>query len=73
MIVVIDRVVSAAQEEAASKIEARDEQSEAGLALVLFCPLAAAALQGLIYGVVKAAIDRAGAQGYKAVTHETPE
>ncbi|MAU81469.1 DUF4235 domain-containing protein [Gordonia sp. Z-3] len=35
--------------------------------------LAAAALQGLIYGVVKAAIDRAGAQGYKAVTHETPE
>ena len=34
--------------------------------------LAAAALQGLIFGLVRAAIDRAGARGYKAVTHEDP-
>ncbi|WP_279105141.1 DUF4235 domain-containing protein [Gordonia paraffinivorans] len=34
--------------------------------------LAAAALQGLIFGLVKAAVDRAGARGFKAVTHEDP-
>lgn len=34
--------------------------------------LAAAALQGLIFGLVKAAVDRAGARGYKAITHEEP-
>jgi len=34
--------------------------------------LVAAALQGLIFGLVKAAVDRAGARGYKAVTHEDP-
>ena len=34
--------------------------------------LAAAALQGLIFGLVRAAIDRAGARGYKALTHENP-
>ena len=34
--------------------------------------LVAAALQGLIFGLVKAAVDRAGARGYKAVTNEDP-
>ncbi|ACY23368.1 hypothetical protein Gbro_4216 [Gordonia bronchialis DSM 43247] len=34
--------------------------------------LAAAALQGLIFGLVRAAVDRAGARGYKAVTNEDP-
>ncbi|GAB37940.1 MULTISPECIES: DUF4235 domain-containing protein [Gordonia] len=34
--------------------------------------LTAAALQGLIFGLVRAAVDRAGARGYKAVTHEDP-
>jgi hypothetical protein len=34
--------------------------------------LVAAALQGLIFGLVRAAVDRAGARGYKAVTHEDP-
>ncbi|MGC4935981.1 DUF4235 domain-containing protein [Gordonia sp. DT30] len=34
--------------------------------------IAAAALQGLVFGVVKAAIDRAGAQGYAKVTHTPP-
>jgi hypothetical protein len=29
-----------------------------------------AGLQGLIFGVVKAVVDRAGARGYQAVTHE---
>lgn len=33
---------------------------------------AAAALQGLIVGLVRAAVDRAAAKGYKAVTHEDP-
>jgi hypothetical protein len=33
---------------------------------------AAAALQGLIVGLVRAAIDRGAARGYKAVTHEDP-
>jgi len=34
--------------------------------------LVAAALQGLIFGLVRAAVDRAGARGYKAMTHEDP-
>jgi Protein of unknown function (DUF4235) len=34
--------------------------------------LGAAALQGLVFGLVKAAVDRAGARGYQAVTHESP-
>jgi hypothetical protein len=34
--------------------------------------LTAAALQGLIFGLVRAAVDRAGAHGYRAVTHEEP-
>lgn len=34
--------------------------------------LTAAALQGLIFGVVRAAVDRAGARGYHAVTRESP-
>ncbi|PWD44939.1 hypothetical protein ACN93_02375 [Gordonia paraffinivorans] len=32
--------------------------------------LAAAALQGLVFGLVRAAVDRAEAKGYRAVTHE---
>ena len=35
--------------------------------------LLAAALQGLVFGVVKAMVDRAGARGYQAITHENPE
>lgn len=35
--------------------------------------LGAAALQGLVFGVVRAAVDRAGARGYKAVTHQNPK
>lgn len=35
--------------------------------------LIAAALQGLVFGLVRAAVDRAGARGYRAVTHENPE
>ncbi len=34
--------------------------------------LAAAGLQGLIFGLVRAAVDRVGARGYQAVTHESP-
>lgn len=34
--------------------------------------LLGAGLQGLIFGVVKAAVDRAGARGYQAVTHDSP-
>ncbi len=34
--------------------------------------LLAAALQGLLFGVVRAAVDRAGARGYRAVTHQDP-
>lgn len=34
--------------------------------------LLGAGLQGLVFGVVKAAVDRAGARGYEAVTHEPP-
>ncbi len=35
--------------------------------------LVAAALQGLIFGVVKAGVDRATAKGFKRVTHVSPE
>ncbi|EOM75632.1 DUF4235 domain-containing protein [Rhodococcus rhodnii] len=34
--------------------------------------LLAAALQGVVFAVVRAAVDRAGARGYKAVTHTEP-
>ena len=34
--------------------------------------IAAAALQGLVFGLVRAAVSRAGAHGYRAVTHESP-
>jgi hypothetical protein len=34
--------------------------------------LTAAALQGLIFGLVRAAVDRAAARGYHAVTHDNP-
>jgi hypothetical protein len=34
--------------------------------------LIAAGLQGLVFGLVRAAVDRAGARGYQAVTHESP-
>jgi hypothetical protein len=34
--------------------------------------LTAAALQGLTFGLVRAAVDRATARGYQAVTHENP-
>jgi hypothetical protein len=33
----------------------------------------AAALQGLVFGLVRALVDRAGAHGYRAVTHQSPE
>jgi hypothetical protein len=35
--------------------------------------LSAAALQGLVFGLVRAAVDRATAHGYRAVTHESPK
>jgi hypothetical protein len=35
--------------------------------------ITAAALQGLVFGLVRAAIDRASAKGYKAVTRERPK
>lgn len=35
--------------------------------------ITAAAVQGLIFGLVRAAVSRAGAHGYRAVTHESPE
>jgi hypothetical protein len=35
--------------------------------------VAAAALQGLVFGLVRAAVDRASAKGYQAVTHESPK
>lgn len=35
--------------------------------------ITAAALQGLVFGLVRAAVDRAGAHGYRAVTSESPE
>jgi hypothetical protein len=34
--------------------------------------LIAAALQGLVFGLVRAAVDRASAHGYRAVTHDRP-
>jgi hypothetical protein len=34
--------------------------------------LSAAALQGLVFGLVRAAVDRAGARSYLALTHEPP-
>lgn len=34
--------------------------------------LVGAGLQGLVFGLVRAAVDRAGARGYQAVTHESP-
>ncbi|MEE4021795.1 DUF4235 domain-containing protein [Gordonia sp. PKS22-38] len=34
--------------------------------------LVGAAVQGLIFALVRASIDRAAARGYKAVTHEDP-
>lgn len=34
--------------------------------------LVAAGLQGLVFGLVRAAVDRVGARGYQAVTHESP-
>ncbi|MCV7301067.1 DUF4235 domain-containing protein [Mycobacterium barrassiae] len=34
--------------------------------------LVAAAIQGLIFGLVRAAVDRAGAKGYRAITHDDP-
>jgi len=35
--------------------------------------ITAAALQGLVFGLVRALVDRAGAHGYRAVTHQSPE
>lgn len=35
--------------------------------------LIAAALHGVVYGVVKAMVDRAGARGFRAVAHENPQ
>jgi Protein of unknown function (DUF4235) len=35
--------------------------------------ISAAALQGLVFGLVRAAVSRVGAHGYKAVVHENPE
>lgn len=34
--------------------------------------MTAAAIQGLIMGLVRAGLQRAGARGYQAVTHELP-
>ncbi|MGE2688549.1 DUF4235 domain-containing protein [Mycolicibacterium pulveris] len=34
--------------------------------------LIAAAVHGLIFGLVRAAVDRASAKGYRAITHEDP-
>ena len=34
--------------------------------------LTAAALQGLVFAVVRASVDRAGAHGYRALTNESP-
>jgi hypothetical protein len=34
--------------------------------------LIAAAIQGLIFGLVRAAVDRAGAKGYRALTNDDP-
>ena len=34
--------------------------------------LAAAALQGLVFGIVRAGVNRASAKGYRALTNEKP-
>ncbi|MBP3082761.1 DUF4235 domain-containing protein [Mycolicibacterium fortuitum] len=34
--------------------------------------LTAAAIQGLVFGLVRAAVDRAGAKGFRALAHESP-
>lgn len=34
--------------------------------------LIAAAVQGLIFGLTRAAVDRASAKGYRALTHDDP-
>ncbi len=34
--------------------------------------LAAAVIQGAVFGLVKAAVERAGARGYQSVMHESP-
>ncbi|MBY6410380.1 DUF4235 domain-containing protein [Rhodococcus sp. BP-252] len=34
--------------------------------------LLAAAIHGAVFGIVKAAVDRAGATGYRALAHEDP-
>jgi hypothetical protein len=34
--------------------------------------ITAAALQGLVFGLVRAAVDRASAHGYRAVAHDRP-
>ena len=34
--------------------------------------ITAAALQGLVFGLVRAAVDRASAHGYRVVTHDRP-
>ncbi|WP_072803294.1 DUF4235 domain-containing protein [Rhodococcoides yunnanense] len=34
--------------------------------------LIAAAIHGAVFGIVKAAVDRAGATGYRALAHEDP-
>ena len=44
----------------------RDLNRSAGQALF------AAGVQGLIFGLVKAGVDRAGARSYRAVAHENP-
>lgn len=44
----------------------KDLNRSAGAALF------AAALQGLVFGFVRAAVDRASARSYHAVTHESP-
>jgi Protein of unknown function (DUF4235) len=46
--------------------EPKDLERSGGEALI------AAALQGLVFGLVRAAVDRASAHGYRAVTHEPP-
>ncbi len=35
--------------------------------------IGAAALQGLVFGLVRASVSRAGARAYKAITNESPE
>lgn len=35
--------------------------------------ITAAALQGLVFGLVRASVTRAGAKGYRAMTNENPQ